>query len=182
MITFVAKCFFKMKNTIRIILAVIFLGSTLPLTAQTFSDPVAKKYQTKGAPLPQLEIKTLDNKTLTNKDLKTEGHLFLVVFNPTCDGCIKMAQQMLKNTNYFTKSKVVFLVQPKVKAYIPEFLEKTELDKYPDFILGIDNNYSIDKIANYGSLPMINIYDKNQKLVETFNGFTPLPYLTKFLP
>lgn len=145
-------------------------------------NPAYVKYQEVGGPLPKLSIKTTQSKVLANGDLETGDHLFLVIFNPTCGTCIKMAKKMVCHGNLFKGAKVVFMAQPGHEADYPEFKEETFFADHPEFIMGTDRIGTINKLANYGMMPMIEIYDRNHKLVKTFNGNISLSAFKPYLP
>lgn len=145
-------------------------------------DPSFLKYQKMGGPLPELKIETNHSKTITNKDLKVKHHLLLIIFNPTCSHCIKMSKLICSHANLFKNTKVVFMAQQGMMSYFPDYEKKTGFDQHPEFILGVDKNFTIDKLANYKLLPMINIYNKEHQLVKTFNGDIPLDSLKQYLP
>lgn len=172
-----------MTRKIAYLLIILCLGFSANTFAQSKNqiDPAFLKYQKPGGALPELQIKTTNSKTVTNKDLKTKHHLFLIVFNPTCSHCIKVSKMIADNAALFKNNKVVFMAQDAMASYLPDYEKKTGVNQHPAFIVGVDKIYAIDKLANYKLLPMINIYDKNQKLVKTFNGDTPLDSLKNYL-
>lgn len=170
------------KTSLIVVLLGLFCMVAGKAQEQKQIDPAFEKYQKPGGSLPELKMATEGTKVFTNKDLKTNGHLFLVVFNPTCSHCIKMTKLFCKNADLFADSKVIFMAKDNMKSYLPDYEKKTGIKKHPEFILGVDQSFAIDKLANYGLLPMINVYDKQQKLVRTFNGDIPLDTLKQYIP
>lgn len=170
------------KTVFLLALFCLVFMSTTRAQEQNQIDPAFAKYQKPGGLLPELKIEVEQSKILENKDLQSDGHLFLIIFNPTCSHCIKMTKLFCENADLFADSKVVFLVQDNMKSYLPDYEQKTGIRKHSAFILGADQSFAIDKLANYGLLPLINIYDKHQHLVKTFNGDIPLDSLKQYIP
>ena len=137
-----------------------------------------------GSSLYPLEIITTQNKTIqiNKQDLASKHHFFLVMFSPACGHCEDMTKMILRNASLFKKSKVVFMTDPKMKADIPNFIKETGIDKYPQFIVGVDNNHAINKLYSYGTLPQINVYNNKGILVKTLKGDNPIEVFKSFLP
>lgn len=141
-----------------------------------------EKYQEIGGELPELKIVTGKYKTYTNKDFKSKNHFILVMFNPTCGHCIKMTKLISTNAGLFKDTKVAFMAPASMISYLNDFYTETQVFQHPEFVVGVDSAYAVDKLYTYGTLPQINIYDKNAKLVKTFKGDTPLDSLKHYLP
>jgi len=145
-------------------------------------NPANEPYHKTGGELPTLKIDTSQIRTISNQDLASEGHLFLVIFVPTCEHCTRMAKLICDHADLFQGSKVLFITKNGMKPYFADFKKETGLDQHPSFLLGIDKIYALDKLINYKELPQINVYDKHQKLVHTFNGDIPIDSLKQYLP
>ncbi|HET8572757.1 MAG TPA: hypothetical protein VFL76_02690 [Edaphocola sp.] len=141
-----------------------------------------EKYQEPGGTLPELKIVTGKYKTLTNKDFKSKHHFFLVMFNPTCRHCINMTKLICANAQLFKDTKVAFMAPASMMSYLSDFYTETQVFKHPEFAVGVDSAYAVDKLYTFGTLPQINIYDNDAKLVKTFKGDTPLDSLKHYLP
>lgn len=141
-----------------------------------------EKYQQPGGELAALRIVSGKMKAYTNKDFKTHHHFFLVMFNPTCGHCIKMTKLISENAALFHKSKVAFMAPASMMSYLGTFEKETGVYKHPEFVVGVDSAYAVDKLYTYGTLPQINVYDKNAKLVKTFKGDVPIDSLKHYLP
>lgn len=156
--------------------------SLAALLAQKAGE-VKLSYREEGSILPPMRvIDTLKNE-YTDKDFRDNGHhLFMFLFNPTCGHCIDMAKMMGDNSEYFKNNKVLFLAGSQMMPYLKSFYEATGLGKYPQIKVGIDSAKTVDNLYYYKSLPQINIYDKNSRLVKIFYGDTPLDSLKKYVP
>lgn len=145
-------------------------------------NPAFQKYQKTGGELPKVNMQNMNFKTITNNDLKTEGNLFVVIFSPTCGTCDVPASIISQNVALFKSSKVLFITQPSNNMQeVQEFARKNGVKLSSKFFIGIDKVYMIDKLANYGPMPLINVYDKNHKLLKTFNGNVTLQQLKPYI-
>lgn len=170
------------KKTLSVLL-LLGLSFTL-LQAQQKKGAVTgfEKFQKPGGELVPLKIVTGKLETFTNKDFETKHHFFLVMFNPTCRHCIRMTKLICGNAGLFKNSKVAFMAPPTMMDYLSAYEEETGVYEHPQFVVGVDSAFAVDKLYTYGTLPQINIYDRDAKLVKTFKGDTPLDSLKHYLP
>ncbi len=159
-------------------LSVIFLLTVNFAQAQT--DKIT--YYNIGDDLAPLRIVNAQQHVITNEDFHTKNHIFLVMFSPTCDHCLNMGEMFEQHASLFKNSLVVFMTSEKMKNDLSYFAEETKINRHPEFILGYDSNNSLNKLYTYGTLPQINIYDSNKKLVATYKGENPLEVFQKYLP
>jgi thiol-disulfide isomerase/thioredoxin len=141
----------------------------------------ASIYKEIGAPLPPLHIVCKDNKIITEKDLKDNKHLFLIMFNPTCGHCINMTDSITSNIKDFKHNKIVFMAALPAADFLESFYTQTHILDYPQLQVGYDSASAVDKLFDYKTLPQINIYDKDRKLVKTYNADIPLDSLKQYV-
>lgn len=142
-----------------------------------------EKFQKPGGELVPLRIVTGKLQAFTNKDFDTKNHFFLVMFNPTCEHCIKMTKLISNNAGQFSDSKVAFMAPATMMEYLGGFEQETGVYKHPEFVVGVDSAFAVDKLFMYGYyLPQINIYNSDHKLVKIFHGDTPIDSLMHYLP
>ena len=138
-------------------------------------------YKEIRAPLPPLRIFTKQGKYLTEKDLSNDAHLILMIFNPTCDHCEEQTFILKKNIFMFDKSNLVLIAAPSMIPHLGYFTNNTKIDGYPTFKVGVDSSDYIDKTFRQITLPQINIYDRERKLVKMFYGITPIDSLKQYI-
>ena len=138
-------------------------------------------YKAMGAPLPYMKMFTIDGKHITDKDLKNDANLLVMLFNPTCEHCQDQAVILKENVELMKKSNILFLAAKGMGPYLSFFTSVTKLDSFTRFQIAIDSSNYIDKTYNYVALPQINIYNKERKLVKTLNGTNPIDSLRKYL-
>lgn len=150
-------------------------------TEQVASDTAKIDYKEVGAPLPPLQITTRTGEKLTEKDFAGSRNLLVMMFNPTCDHCQEETTIIQKNIEKFKNTKILLVAAPSMIDYLEFYNNVTRYSKYPDMVVGVDSAGFIDKTFTYQSLPQINIYDKNRKLVKIFAGVTEIDALEPYI-
>lgn len=148
--------------------------------AQQKKDPLLENYQAMGASLPTLRLVDTLNKVYTEKDFESKHNFFLFMFNPTCGHCIQMAKLVGDNKDKFKDIKIAFMAGPQMTPYLSSFYQASNIAVAPEIKVGVDSAYAIEKIYNYLSLPQLNIYDKNRKLIKVYHSDVPLDSLMKY--
>ena len=173
--------------------------------------PAAIDYHQMGAPLPPLRVITLDTiaqsvtdkghkkhkrkhhhdevpdsalvytRIITDKNVPNKGNLFMMTFNPTCGHCEDQTEQFIKNMGLFKNSNLVMVTNPLMKGYLPDFIKNHHIRNYPLMQVGVDSAGYINNTFLYGSLPQINIYDKNLKLLKTYQGEIVMDSLKQYI-
>lgn len=145
-------------------------------------EPTKVSYRDVGAVLPALRIVDTTGKAYTAGDFSDQHHFFMVMFNPTCGHCIQMGKLMGDHIDEFGKNQIVFMAGPAMLPYMASFYQASGLGKHTGIKVGVDSAGVVEKVYNYQTLPQINIYDKDRKLVKIFYGDTPIDSLRKYIP
>lgn len=127
-------------------------------------------YSKTGSPLPPIKVLTTDGRTLTEKDLSFSGNLFLMLFNPTCEHCEDATEVLKKNIGLFKTSRILMVCPGTMKENLSDFEKIHTTYRYPAITTGLDDMNIINNAFLYKSLPQINIYDTNRKLIKIFTG------------
>ena len=177
------------------------------IKAPVAAPPVPKiDYTQIGAPMPNLLLVTLDTmekqvkkntnwwnrlwhkdvtieKTnqFTNKDFDNNANLFVMMFNPNCSHCIEETEVIKHNIGLFQKSKLVLVANSRMKEYLPDFVKQRETKKYPQMTVGLDNANFVNDAFLYRSLPQINIYNPERKLIKIYNGDVAIDSLKPYI-
>ncbi len=149
-----------------------------------------------GAPLPPfilvsmaqpvvsgntVTINTKPSSYTTNKEVQYDANLFVMFFNPNCGHCENMTMLLEQNMSLFKKTKVLLVAAPNQRPLVPNFLKDYNISQYPSLVVGLDSLNLIGKLFLYKSLPQINIYDKERKLLKVFSGDTPIDSLKPYI-
>lgn len=138
-------------------------------------------YKSIGAPLPDLRVPMPNGKIFSQRDMDTSGNFFLMMFNPTCGHCEDVTRMLAKNLDRFRDGQILLVSGPAMMPYMEFFNSTTKVFQYPKIKVGVDSSEIIEKTFIYKSLPQINIYDKNRRLVKTFTGEVSIDSLQPYI-
>lgn len=182
LVTFGQKKKKKQNETIPVV-------SNLTITGTAFLRPSPNEgetildYKQTNAPLPKFNIINNESKNITKDVLESGGNLILMMFNPTCDHCEDETRAFIQNIFMFNTSKILLVAADVQTPNLSYFESNLKCSQYPSTItVSIDSAGLIRKLFTYAALPQINIYDgKSQRLLKTFEGFTPIDSLKKYI-
>jgi cytochrome oxidase Cu insertion factor (SCO1/SenC/PrrC family) len=144
------------------------------LWAQTpKQDPPYKK----NPVLPELEIMQPNNSLLTRNQLKKQATL-IIYFSPDCDHCIQQMDEMSKRMNDLKKLQVVMVTYQPMEQLV-DFVKKYKLADHSNFKTGRDIKFQLPGFYQIKSLPYFALYDKDFKLITTFESNTKVDKLLK---
>jgi len=191
-----------------IFIAVLTLGTITVFGQKKETTPPAPQidYKQIGAPMPAIELTSIDtlkreitvrrkflrkkavdtitvrrHSHLTEKDIKCEGNLLVMMFNPTCGHCEDQTERMTRNISLFNKSKMVLMAKENMSEYLPNFVKNHHIGNYFPIYLGVDKGGFMDKTFLYSALPQINIYSPDHKLIRSFAGEVPIDTLKQYI-
>jgi hypothetical protein len=134
-----------------------------------------------GAPMPSIRLVTKQLKVVTDKDVKHDGPMFVMLFNPTCDHCITTANIIRKHEELFKNTKMLLMATPNQITNLQYFEDLTHYPQSKLLTVGVDSAGFIDRTYTYSALPQINVYDKDRKLVRIFNGEPTIDSLKPYI-
>lgn len=144
--------------------------------AQTQPDPPYKRFPT----LPPLKLLLTDSTTIfTNKDLKKNKPLFLILFSPDCEHCQQQTEELIKRIDDFKRIQIVmvsFIHFEKIKP----FYEKYQLDRFSNITVGYDMQYILPTYYRISYTPFLAFYDKKGNLIDGFQGALPLEKVLEY--
>ncbi len=163
------------------------IGAPMPKFKLVTLDTLAKEYE--GRDLKKVNKKNVKKlgyasvtRVITDADIDNAGTLIMMMFNPTCGHCEDETEILKKNIGEFNNSRLFLVANPNMKTYLPDFVRNHKTrDFYPTMTVGLDSAEFIKEIFQYGSLPQINIYSRERKLLKSFNGEVPLDSLKMYM-
>ena len=170
----------------RILILLLICGSQATVARQNAVTETPTPYNSPGSPMPpflinmQEPLQVVDASTkftakpLTDKNVKNDANLFVMLFNPTCDHCEDQTMMMEQNIGLFKKSNIVLICSKTNKQFLNNFLLITHKKDYPKINVGMDSTDFVQKTLLYSQMPQLNIYDHNRKLIKIFSGATPI--------
>ena len=160
-----------MKGLLTLLLLVI---STVTFSQHSNSQEPPYK---KNPVLPQLEILRPDSSTLTKADLKKQETL-IMYFSPDCDHCIKQMEEMNKRMKDLAKLQILMVTYQPMNLLI-DFIKTYKLEKYNNIKTGRDSKFLLPGFYQIKSLPYFALYDKEGKLITTFESNTKVDILLR---
>ncbi len=128
------------------------------------------------------KVATPQNQIVTEKELKNDANLLVMMFNPTCGHCEEQTDLFLQNISLFKKSKLVLMAGAQMIPYLEHFNRGRQIDKFPQtIIMGVDSSQFIEKTYLYEILPQINVYDAERKLIRSFTGIVPIDSIRSYI-
>ncbi len=134
-----------------------------------------------GAPMPELRVVDRAGLTYTALDFTEDRNAFLILFNPTCGHCLDVAQLIMKNKTSFEDNTVMMMAAAEMMSFLPRFAGEANWEDGANFILGVDSAHVVEELFNYQTLPQINIYDKDHKLIKSIYGDASMQELEAYL-
>jgi thiol-disulfide isomerase/thioredoxin len=110
---------------------------------------------------------------------KAEGKTILVFFNPECDHCQRVAEQIKLKKKLFSNHQVYF-VSTETQASLQKFAQQYELQDENFLFVQADADDVFQSVGNLPSVPAIFIY-QNQNFIRRFDGETSLDVIQQFL-
>lgn len=158
----------KKKIGVIIIIVILSLLSYVGhnITTKTKQkNKIAKQLQT----IPKFKLKTLDNISFSNADLKQNTSTIFIYFNSDCDFCHHEAESISQHLNSFNNVQFIFVSFEQTEA-IKKFAELYKLNNQENIIFLEDKKEEFSTIFNASSIPYILIYNQNNKLIKKHNG------------
>lgn len=132
-------------------------------------------------PLPQFSILLSDSVTwYTKNDLPKKKKTLIMVFSPDCEHCQHETETIKKRINDF-KNFQILMVTPMPLYKMNEFYNHYELRKYKNITVGRDTKFFFPNYFKVRFLPFMAIYDKNFRLLKTFEGTPSWDELSTYL-
>ena len=150
-------------------LTTILLAIALLCSCQA-KKPEVIKTGLEGKPMPTIDLIAFDSLThfnTTNGD--SDKPTILFAFQTNCPYCRAQTRAMTSNIKSLKDINIYMVCMSEYPAF-KEYVEKYELNKYPNIKAGIDYNMSFTNYFNATTVPYIAIYDKNKKLKQVLQG------------
>jgi thioredoxin-related protein len=152
----------------------LVLTSTMGFAQQPERPEPAYK---KNPVLPPLEILQPDSSILTNANLKKQETL-IMYFSPDCEHCIKQMNEMIKRMKDLKKLQIIMVTYQPMDLLV-DFIKTYNLKKYSNIKAGRDTKFLLPGFFQMKSLPYFALYDKEGKLITTFESNTKVDTILK---
>ena len=147
-----------------ILLASLFLQGAA--AAQSDSLPPYRKDGT----LPEFKLLLPDGKTwFTKADLPKGKPVMVMLFNPDCDHCQKQTWAIRQGIDRLGDLQIVMSTYRNLQM-LGQFVELYELKRFPTIRAGRDEQYRLAPYYQVSGLPMMILYDRDGRLLDTIQG------------
>ncbi len=140
------------------------VAGSIWVMAQSPDSPAYKK----NPVVPAFALMQVDSSTFMQNDLKQQPTL-IMYFSPTCDHCQHQWADMVKHKDQLREIQIVMATYEPFEE-MQAFYEKENIAGYPNIKMGRDEKFVLPPFYRMRSLPYLALYDKNGKLITTFEG------------
>ena len=167
-------------KTARIFLIIIFLGVCILLILGLLAGiKQAGVLNSKIGILPDFQFKTIEGKTFKSAEIRS-GPVLLIYFNPDCEHCQFLIDDLLKNIDYIKDSKVIMISNADENTTV-SFLKDRLNGNYNRIAVLVDDSLSFEDHFGKRKVPSVFIYNDELKLVKSFSGEVRSETLIKYL-
>jgi thioredoxin-related protein len=161
-------------NTIVTIL--MLCSISISAFSQADPEPPYKRFPT----IPPLKLLLTDSSTIfTDKDLKKNKPLFLILFSPDCEHCQKETEELIEKIDSFKNIQIVMATFRPVSEIKP-FYEHYKLSRFSNITVGYDMQRILNTYYRIKFTPFLAFYDKKGNLIEGFQGALPLTKVLEY--
>lgn len=154
-----------------------FVVMSFLTAASAFSQAPPPAYK-QNKFIPGFELQLVDNTVFSSAKLKKNVPLIIMFFSPTCDHCIHQFEDFVKNMNQLKKIQIVMATYQPIEE-LREFSKKYQLTKYPNITAGRDTKFFFPPFYQIRNFPYLAFYDRQGKLIDTFEGNMTIPNIVK---
>lgn len=134
-----------------------------------------------GTSLPSFNVLLMDSVTYFNTLKVPIGKpIVLLFFSTDCIYCQHQVKNVLQNINSLIDIQFVFItVSPfdQLKSFFRDY----HLNNYQNIVVGRDYNIFCPRYYKISAVPYLAIYDKDRKLIKTFNRDVKIDTVIKLL-
>jgi thiol-disulfide isomerase/thioredoxin len=119
--------------------------------------------------LPAFNLLNSDSALFTHKILSTGKTTIIMLYNPECGHCQDQMDLLLSLPEIITNTQIVLTSsQPLFK--IKTFYQKNKLEQYPNIFAGKDYAWFFGKFFQPKTIPVLAVYNKQNKFVFISQG------------
>ncbi|MFI5188249.1 MAG: TlpA family protein disulfide reductase [Chitinophagales bacterium] len=131
--------------------------------------------------IPPFQMMLSGNKIFKASDLPKGKPVVLIYFDPDCDHCQKLMDELFKKINDFKKAEIV-MVTYKPLDELPPFEKKHNTPKYSNIKVGTEGTgFYLRNYYGLMKMPFTALYDKKGNLSYSYKEQTPVDDLIKHL-
>ncbi|SKD04327.1 hypothetical protein SAMN05660461_2816 [Chitinophaga ginsengisegetis] len=123
-----------------------------------------------GELLPSIELLLSDSASYLNlQSIRSGIPLVLFYFGPDCPFCQSEIEEIIVNMAHLRKIRF-YLITPYGYSDMKRFVDKYQLHKYDNIIIGVDYKFKFGSYFRTQVIPYLAIYSGDRKLLAAFAG------------
>lgn len=134
-----------------------------------------------GETFPSFDMLLADSVTrLNTATIEVGGPIVLLYFSPDCEHCQKETEAILGHMAVMKETRFLFVTNDpfdKLKAFKGYY----KLDRYPNIILGRDEQFFLLRHFKGAYPPYLVLYDRQKQQRATYQGDTPVDTIISFV-
>lgn len=121
-----------------------------------------------GDALPDFRFVNSKQQLISRDDLPKGKPVLLILFNPMCDHCQKVAMNLDQHKEQFSDVSILFITGMNLLGELENFINESHLTISDHFIIGAGNEEFTAPLFESNGIPQIMAYDKEWKLKAVF--------------
>lgn len=164
-------------NRTLFLMTTIIVAALLLLTATYWVIERRRLRENAIRSVPAFDFKQLDGKSFSRDSVDFNvDRLVLNYYNPDCDHCQYVADQIVKNAVKFERIQLL-MITPADKEKVADFCRRYQLESVPNLKLLLDTHHEFETVFGTSVTPSFFIYNYDGKLVEKIIGETKVENL-----
>jgi len=131
--------------------------------------------------LPPFKMYLSNNSIFSAAELPKNKPIIVIYFDPDCDHCQKLMNDVFKKINSFKHAEIVMVTFKPVEEVVA-FEKKYKTHSYPNINVGTEGTtYQLRNYYKLIKMPFTALYDKEQKFNYSYGQDVPIDELIKRL-
>ena len=128
---------------------------------------------------PPVKLLMADSSTwYTKADLPKKKPVMVMVFNPLCDHCQEVTEDLVKNMDLFKDIHIVMVTSFNYDS-LRSFREKYKLNAHENIVVGYDPTFFLNTFYQLTNLPFLAFYNRWKELISVHEGSMPVGSIIK---
>jgi thiol-disulfide isomerase/thioredoxin len=156
-------------------ISILALGILISLSVSAQTDAPYLKHPT----FPPVKLLMTDSTTwYTKADLPKKKPVMVMVFNPMCDHCQDVTQEIVKNIDLFKDIHIVMATSFYFDS-LSVFSDRYRLNEHKNIVVGYDPTFFMNTFYQLHNLPFLAFYNRKKELISVFEGAMPVGGIIK---
>lgn len=123
---------------------------------------------------PPVKLLLPDSSSYFTKDnLPKKSAVMLMLFNPQCDHCQHLTEEIIQNIDKFKNIQIIMATSMPFSS-MKDFREKYRLAAYENITVSQDTHHFLPSYFMIHNLPFLAFYNKKKELISVSQGSMPM--------